>query len=242
MSRVDIIQELNELGSRLEAVSPENLYSVPNGFFESFASSVLQKIATSSLFSKENPYSIPTGYFDNFPAQMMETIKNHPDYLNSQEELKSISPLLSSLNKAPVYSVPEDYFGNFSVKVNHKPVANKPGAVIRMFSTRVMRYAAAAIVTGLIIATSIFIAIRNSKPSEERTISKVEKDVNKMKDVKQLDKLTDLMNADLNEKSVASNNKIKTDDIEKLLQDVPLEELKDFSEESKEMQDVMVIN
>jgi len=51
------------------------------------------------------------------------------------------------------------------------------------------------------------------------------------------------MDAGLNEKALASTNKsIKTDDIQVLLKDVSIEELKDFSEESKDIEDVMMTN
>ena len=242
MSRLDIIKELNELDSSLANHSPGNPYSVPGGYFENFASTVIQKIYGSPFLSKENPYTVPVGYFESFPEMLMARIRNHADYLNSKEELELISPLLSSLKKEPVYSVPENYFTNFSVANRQSAVSKQPAQVIGMFSKKLYRYAAAAVITGLILVTAIIVTNRNGKAPEEKIMAKVEKDVKKINDVKQLDKLSEFMNADLNEKAVASNDKIKTDDIEKLLKDVPLDELKDFSEESKDMQDVMVTN
>lgn len=244
MSRKDIIQELNELGSSLGGQIPGNPYSVPQGYFENFASAMIQKVSAFSLLTKANPYTVPAGYFENFPDIMMDQIRNHPDYMSSREELESISPLLSSLKKEPVYSVPEDYFGNFNVEVNHQPakLTNKPAQVVGMFSRRLMRYAAAAVVTALIATTIFFIINRNNKSPEDKIISKVEKEVKNINDVEQLDNLTEFMDADLNEAATASIDKIKTDDVEKLLKDVSLDELKNFSEESKDMQDVMVMN
>jgi hypothetical protein len=243
MSRRDIIQELNELGSSLENLGPENPYAVPQGYFENLPSAMLQKISGSPFLSNENPYSVPVGYFESFPAMMIEKIRNHPDYLTSQEELEMISPLLSNLKKEPVYSVPEDYFGNFNVVINHQPAAfDNPARVVRMFSRKIVRYAAAAVVTVLIATTAFVLLNRNTKTSEEKIISKLNKEINKIDNVEQLNNLTEFMDADLNEAATARIDKIKTDDVEKLLKDVSLDELKDFSEESKDMQDVMVMN
>jgi hypothetical protein len=51
------------------------------------------------------------------------------------------------------------------------------------------------------------------------------------------------MNSGLNEKELASNQKsIKTDDVQQLLKDVSIDELKDFNEESKDIEDVMMTN
>ena len=120
MARKDIIQELNELGSSLAGTPSQNLYSVPQGYFEAFASSVLSRINAEngasflSELSKSNPYKVPVGYFDALAENVMNAVRNHPDHLNSQEELEILSPLLNSLKKEPVFSVPQNYFENFN--------------------------------------------------------------------------------------------------------------------------------
>jgi hypothetical protein len=51
------------------------------------------------------------------------------------------------------------------------------------------------------------------------------------------------MDSGLNEKELASSQKsIKTDDVQQLLKDIPIDELKDFNEESKAIEDVMMTN
>src|SRR5437773_3701658 len=129
MAKKYIIQELNELGSSLAGTPSQNVYSVPEGYFEAFASSVLSKINAEngasflSELPKSNPYNVPVGYFDGLAENVMNAVRNHPDYLNSQEELELILPLLNSLKKEPVFSVPQDYFENFSVALSEKTAA-----------------------------------------------------------------------------------------------------------------------
>lgn len=244
MARKDIIQELNELGSGLAGTPFQNIYSVPGGYFEAFASSVLSRVNAENGneflpgLPKSNPYKVPVGYFDGFAENMLNVVLNHPDYLNSQEELELISPLLTSLKKEPVFSVPKDYFENFNVALNHK----QPAKVVGMFSRNLMRYAAAAMITGVIALGGLMIYNGIRKTPEEKIIAGLKKDVKKIDDVKQLDNLADFMDAGLSEKETASAGKIKTDDVEKLLKDVSIDELNEFSDESKDIQDVMMTN
>ena len=249
MARKDIIQELNELGSSLTATLSQNVYSVPEVYFEAFASSILSKVNAGnaneflSELPKSNPYKVPVGYFDGLAENLLNVVHNHPDYLNSQEELKLISPLLSSLKKEPVFSVPNNYFENFNVALNYKPAefSEQPAKVVEMFSRKLMRYAAAAIITGVIATAGWMIYKNNHKTPEERIIAGLKKDVKKIDDVKQLDNLAEFMAAGLNEKEVATT-KIKNNDVEKLLKDVSMDELNEFSDESKDIQDVMMTN
>src|SRR6266498_2947818 len=112
MANKDIIQELRDLESNLANVNSQNTYSVPEGYFEGFAAQVIglikddENLASLSSLPKESPYRVPAGYFDELEERIMQAIRNHADYQTSKEELESISPLLSSLNKRPVYSVP----------------------------------------------------------------------------------------------------------------------------------------
>src|ERR1700733_1750420 len=109
----DIIQELGELESSLYNVPAWNIYSVPDGYFEGFSSLVLSRIkalnATGTqeeldflypelnTISKELPYFAPAGYFNDLSESIMAGIRSHEDYQTSDEELSSLSPLLSSI-------------------------------------------------------------------------------------------------------------------------------------------------
>jgi hypothetical protein len=248
MANKDIIQELSDLGSSL-AISnaTKNIYSAPEGYFEGFAMQVLSLVKAneslawlSSTLSKETPYAVPVGYFDGLEEKIMESIRNHADYQTSKEELELISPLLSSLNKRPVYSVPREYFENFKVGDEQKKTETK---VISITSRKWFRYAGAAVITGVIAMTGLLVYNNNHKDGAGKTLAKFEKEVKKIDDVKQTERLIDFVDAGLNEKDLASNRKIiKTDDVQKLLQDVSTDELKDFNEQSKDIEDVMMTN
>ena len=247
MANKDIIQELSDLESSLADINLQNIYSVPKGYFDGFAGQVISLIrkdenpAWLSSLPKESPYWVPAEYFEGLEERIMQAIQNHPDYQTSKEELQSISPLLNSLNKRPVYSVPDGYFENFKSEAEQE----KSGArVISTAGRKWYRYAAAAVVAGIIALAGLMIYKNNhGKDGVDKTIARFEKEVKKIDDVKQTENLIDFMDAGLNEKELASNRKkIKTDDVQKLLQDVSTDELKDFNEQSKDIEDVMMTN
>lgn len=241
MPNQDIIQELSDLGSNLGNIS-ENIYSVPPGYFEALPDQMLGLVRASESLAhlpKEMPFSVPTGYFDKLDEKIMEIIRGHPDYQTSGDELESISPLLSSISKRPVYSVPEGYFENFKPGVEGK----KETRVVSITNRKWFRYAAAAVIAGVILMAGFIVFKNDHKDSATTTLAKFEKEVKKINDVKSTENLIDFMDAGLNEKELARSNKgIKTDDIQLLLKDVPIDELKDFSEESKDIEDVMMTN
>jgi hypothetical protein len=245
MKNKDIIQELSELQSSLTNATPQNIYSVPEGYFDGFADRILNLVKMDesswlSSLSKNVPYQVPAGYFDGLEEKIMEAVRNHTDYQTSEEELESLSPLLNSLDKRPVYTVPEGYFENFNVTKKNNGNAAK---VISFKSRKWLRYAAAAVITGAIAFTGLLVYENNHRDPADRTLAKFEREVKKINDVSKTDSLLDMMDAGLNERELASNQKtIKTEDVQKLLQDVSTDELKDFDDQTKDIEDVMMTN
>jgi hypothetical protein len=241
MVNKDIIQELNDLGSRLPTAGAENVYSVPEGYFEAFAAQV-QSLIWLSSFPKVDPYKVPEGYFDELGDRIMEGIRNHPDYRTSKEELASISPLLERLNKRPVYSVPGGYFENFKVAAN--PEQGVDPKIVSISKRKWFRYAAAAVVTGIIALAGLMVYnAKQSNSAGTAPLAKFEKEVKKIDDVKSTDNLIDFMDAGLNEKELATNQKTNaTEVVQRLLKDVSTDELREFSEQSKDIEDVMMTN
>jgi len=246
MQNKDIIQELSDLGSNLPGNISKNIYPVPTGYFESFPEQMLHLINANedltwlSSMPRETPFQVPAGYFNELDEKIMEMINSHPDYQTSKEELESVSPLLSSINKGPVYSVPQGYFENFKPGVDGR----KETKVVVLSGRTWFRYAAAAIIVGVILMAGLIVVDnKNHSDPAGKTLAKFEKEVKKINDVKSTESLIDFMDAGLNEKELARSDKsIKTDDVQQLLKDIPIDELKDFNEESRDIEDVMMSN
>jgi hypothetical protein len=246
MANKDIIQELNDLGSNLSKIDASNPYSVPEQYFDGFADHVLnlvkaeESLAWLSTLPRLNPYRLPDGYFDGLEQIIMNNIRDHPDHQTSEEELESISPLLSSLSKRPVYAVPQGYFENFKIANERTRTGSK---LVSLANRKWFRYAAAAVIIGAVASTGFFVYKNNHKDAASKTLAKFEKEVKKIDDVKKTDSLIDFMDAGLNQKELASNHPaVKTDDVQQLLQDVSTDELNDFNEQSKDIEDVMMTN
>ena len=167
----DIIQELRELESSLCDMPARDIYAVPTGYFEGFASFVLSRIkALSSTnpqeelnhlypalnsISKKLPYSVPSGYFNELSESLMAGIRDHEDYQTADEELSTLSPLLSGIGKQNPYSVPQGYFEDFGKDVNLNSDTRTVARTVSMVNRKWFRFAAAAIVIGFIAITGI---------------------------------------------------------------------------------------
>ncbi len=245
----NIAQELKELESSLADLSAQSTYSVPEGYFEGLAERVLSRIrameaATASeelgylspLLSrmpKTMPYQVPAGYFEEMESTLVSVAMYGEQEVS--EELGNISPLLSGLKKEMPYSVPAGYFDTLSA-----PVAadNKPAKVVPMGGSRKwFRYAAAAVVTGVIALLSVLYFNQDRDGGSTGTaIARFEKSV-----LKEIRKTSD---TDLNEfvkqfdeAGLSTEETAATDtkkEVKELLKDIPENELKQFLNETAE--------
>ena len=116
------------------------------------------------------PYEVPSGFFADFPDLLMFRIRLETGGYseNATRDISEISPLLSGLRDKITYQAPEGFFESLHAKI---PAAKNAGQVVPFFNTasdsrsgrdkkvislpvRILRYAAAACIVGLIgIAT-----------------------------------------------------------------------------------------
>jgi len=251
----NILQELKELNSRLAGKTVQNVYSVPAGYFENLAAEVLARIKALeannvakeleflspylSRLEKQMPYSIPEGYFEKLPADLLNSVSK--DSLTAKEELASISPLLSSLKKENPYTVPDGYFDSIS-SIHQKEEKQPAAKVVSLFSRTWFRYAAAAIVTGVIILAGFQLFTTEKEPGG-KALAKFTRDVIKM-DEQQKDDMIDFFDAGLDGKESAqlTTDAKKTNEVKELLEGVSEEELNDFQEQTEAIEEVLMTN
>ena len=131
----------------------------------------LQEIAP--LLCQEDPsrvpYAVPSGYFTDFPDLIRFRIRLEPGGYteNASGEISEISPLLSGLRNKMTYQAPAGFFESLHAKIpseNTRPVVplvntasdskSLQGKKVISLPMRVVRYAAAACIVGLMgIAT-----------------------------------------------------------------------------------------
>ncbi len=242
----NILQELTELKSLLANLPAQNVYSVPAGYFDGLATQMLNRIkgmeaATAgeelsylspllSSISKQMPYTLPAGYFEGLD---LEHITKDNDDLSAKGELETLSPLLAGLKKEMPYQVPQGYFENLAPAI---PAAeNQPATrVVSLGSRKWFRYAAAAVMVGVIATITVMVIRRNENPQGQslaRYEKKLNKEIKKMSD-KELDDFIQYTEAGLDGSENVKNN--STDDVKELLKDVPVEELKEFLDETSD--------
>ncbi|MEO6612578.1 MAG: hypothetical protein ABIT05_14240 [Chitinophagaceae bacterium] len=241
--RDNILQELNELNSRLANTQPQNVYSVPAGYFDGLADQVLDRIRAigastaveelghlSPLLSKlsdKMPYSVPAGYFEQLENNVLGIIRESNDYQNSKEELETISPFLSGLKKQMPYSVPQGYFETV--------VSGQPAAKIVSFTNRKwFRFAAAAMITGLIaLAGFLYFNSRNQFDPVEQPYAWIKKSIKKV-DSQTIDAFVKLADEELPAQTDIASTPVKPGEIKELLKDVSDKEIQQFLDETPE--------
>lgn len=245
-NRQNILQELEELKSMLASAVPANCYSVPAGYFQGLAGQVLSRIkalevtsATDELnilsaslagLSKKTVYNVPRGYFEELPGKMLAAVQKPAINKTAKEELESISPLLSGLKKEMPYRVPQGYFES-SIDTPAQPETK----VISISSRKWFRYAAAAVVAGIIILAG-FLYNGNTSGNQAQSLAtfekKLTKEIDKTSDKELDDFLQQFSDAGLTGEEKASAEADK--EVKELLKDVSETELKEFLQETSE--------
>jgi hypothetical protein len=243
-NRITIQEELKALNSALPLEKGPEVYSVPKGYFEGFAASVLQKIKAGQLesaseeisalspllagLSKKMPYSVPDGYFSKNTGELNELVSEDvlPEILHSAKEIP--------------YSVPVGYFENLPELILKK-VNPKQAKVIPINSSRRwMRYAVAAVITGAIGISSIFY-FGNDK-SVDPASQPHEWVAKKLKNVpdKELDEF--INTTTVNTTAIAKTDNGGKIEVRKLMKDIPDSELDKFLDEVNVEEDLSLIN
>lgn len=159
-----IKNEAEETSASLLSIKNNDTYQVPANYFDSLPDIILQRAKAeeagsvkeeleilSPLLSgigKKNPFSTPAGYFGELTENVVAGAKAI-DFVN--EELENLSPLMNSLKAVNVYEAPAGYFEQLPQQVLSKAKSQQPAKVVSMsFARKVMRYATAAVVAGVI--------------------------------------------------------------------------------------------
>lgn len=147
-----IEQELREIGSSVAALGAMNPYRVPAGYFEALPAEVLARAAQSDLFANASGevYRVPSGYFEGLAARVLERIGTDAGTNEVRAELETVAPLLNSIGREPVYSVPAGYFDTLDLAA--KAMQPAGGRVISLRTARRwMQYVAAAMMAGILV-------------------------------------------------------------------------------------------
>ncbi len=251
-----ILQELRALNSSLAGIDQHPMYLVPAGYFDSLAGKIMQKVRASeattaneelahlapmlNAISKTGPYSVPAGYFDSIDKKLAKIVFTSKDQ-TVEEELETLSPLLLQLKDKATYSVPEHYFEQLD-QASRSTAPVQKAKVISITRRRWVRYAAAAIVVGLVATIGFtFLNKKESVESNDKSLAWIEKNLKKVS--------TDDISEFVESVSIESTDIVKTatkDEVRNLLKDVTDKEIQDFLNETQvdeaESSDDLILN
>lgn len=110
-TRTDILNELTALSPLVAAINKANVYTVPQGYFDTIGETVLVCLRIENENIALQPGvtcdDVPAGYFDMLADSILGKIKT-PD--TAADEISGLSPLLSSIQNKNVFDVPTGYF------------------------------------------------------------------------------------------------------------------------------------
>jgi hypothetical protein len=237
-NRNTILNELAELGSGLKDHNPQNIYTVPAGYFEGLADQILNRIkaldATNAKdelkylspllnsVSKEMPYSVPAGFFQNLSEDVLKKITEHEDYQTSEEEIETLSPLLSSLKNKNPYSAPAGYFEKLETGIEKTETK-----VISITKRRWYRLAVAAVIIGIVAISGLAIFRSKQVDPNKNPQAWIEKNVDKKVSKDKIDEFVKLAEDESNNVAFEKDD-VKHAEIKELMKDVPEKEIVDF--------------
>jgi hypothetical protein len=220
------------------------VFTVPEGYFENFAASVLAKLKSQpalqaadeleslspvlAAIPKQTPYSVPENYFTHLATGL-------PALVNEE----ALPDLLRNHSKQMPYTVPTGYFDGLAAQVAAK--VTRPKAKIIPLSTRFMRVAVAAALIGIVALGGFFYFSGNGSaldPAKQPGAWVAQKLKNiSDSDIEAFLKTTD---TDINSKEIVQKGS-KTE-VQQLLQDVSTQELDAFLNEVPAENDLSNIN
>ncbi len=109
----EILNELQNISPLIAAIGKANVFTVPEGYFDSISNTVMLSIHEDiSLDSISNNTDIPAGYFDTLSDSILDKIK--------KQEVAELPAIFSAIKKDQLFQVPGNYFETLADSVLNK--------------------------------------------------------------------------------------------------------------------------
>ena len=165
-NRIDILNELKELSSAIAAIKKVNVFSVPDGYFDFLSGDIMMGIAAERGVdihaSATNAADIPTGYFNTLADAVLQKIKVLENE-DAATEIRTLSPMLYSIQNENVFEVPEGYFEYLPATILDKVKPQAKVVAMKRRSNNFFKYAVAAALTGVMALSVVKFTGNSSK-------------------------------------------------------------------------------
>ncbi len=218
-----ILSETQAISQPVANLPKTNPFTLSQEYFELFSITLLRRIQQ----SEQKALATPENYFSTFPSKLLEKIKQE----HTSAELEELSPMLVGIQKQNPFYVPENYFSTFNA------TPKKEQAVIRsVFSyKRIIRYAAAACITGLLIISYTY-----NKDNTTSSLAALQRnsaaDLSLESIIGYLDEVDDVKDANESDTPITAENNLLVDinqeTIRQVLQEIPESDIKQFIDQT----------
>jgi hypothetical protein len=159
LERENILNELHAMSPLVASVPRVNVYRVDENYFDGIRAELQARIIASNFIAPQNNSDVPDGYFENLPISILAKIKAQENNAVFAE-IEELSPTIAGIGNKNVYTVPQGYFEQLAM------TKTTTAKVVKMGSRSIFKYAAAAVVVGLLgFGAMKFIA--NTKANSE---------------------------------------------------------------------------
>ncbi|MFP5039454.1 hypothetical protein [Parasediminibacterium sp. JCM 36343] len=212
-------------------------YSVPAFYFDQLLTSIFNSLlATEKLVAKKPQpnFAMPDGYFNHLAETIAMSVITASPKSETQEELASIAPFLSTLSRQYPYQVPDNYFENLTI--HEVIIAPVVGKIIPISRARYWaKLAAAASVACIVAAGALLFSGKNGSQTDvlayKTTDATIKSNINNLSD----DELTKYLNNDYlayNADMVIIDDGGAAPDLEQKVEAVPDEDLDQYLQDA----------
>jgi len=248
-------QEETTLSTTLQQAN-NNPYQVPTDYFNNLPAIILNRVkslATDNAkdeldtvspllgqIGKKMPFSTPAGYFEELGENAIAGAQAI-DFVN--DALENGSPLTNGLKRMQVYQVPAGYFEQLPGQVLKAIKAQQPAKVVSMsFTRRVLRYASAAVVAGLIITAGVFYLNKGPRKvvdeGGKQVVVASREDLDSISDDNLENYLESQTAAPTGATLAANSEELTASDMKDMLADVSDEDLQQYIEKYSTVKDI----
>ncbi|WP_157580333.1 hypothetical protein [Segetibacter koreensis] len=233
----NIVEELKTISPLIMNINRNGPYSVPPSYFNNLSINILKRIHKErAYFGSVTPYSIPANYFNDLPQIILKNALSEAKKVDDVfAELENISPLLNTISKKPVHTIPANFFDKIQSPVLDSQKQEVKVVVLKKRS-RFFRIAAAAVIIpflaiGLYTLTGRdFLLVRGNNSNAK----------NKVKSLSKEEIINYLKNNSLieNASSTSQNTSINNTEIKSSLKRISDKEIKQFLKETGESDEI----
>ena len=156
-NREDILAEIEGISTSVAAIPFVNVFTVEETYFSVLPEIIMAQINVGNAISSSKKFTVPDGYFESLAGNILNKIHALENDVTS--ELNEISQLLAGIENKKTYTVPDDYFNNLAFDGLPREMTKViPISKPRSF----FKYAAAAVITGLLGLGIVNIVYKNN--------------------------------------------------------------------------------